>query len=84
MGLLKWMRGDGDSPTTAMLAAGLGELSGVLQPGKRKQTELIQEQQNRREDISTGAPAGVDLDRGVAIIRARRDQAAERTSESTA
>jgi hypothetical protein len=71
MGLLQWMRGDSDSPTSAMLAAGLGELSGVLSPGKRKQTELIQEQQNKREDVSNGAPAGIDLDRGVAVIRRR-------------
>jgi Family of unknown function (DUF6191) len=82
MGLLQWMRGDSDSPTSAMLAAGLGELSGLLQPGKRKQTELIQEQQNRREDISTGAPAGVDLDRGVAIIRARKISAAPDPAET--
>lgn len=74
MGLLHWMRGDSDSPSSAMLAAGLGELSGVLQGGKRKQTELIHEQQNKRQDISAGSPSGVDLDRGVAVIRTRREE----------
>ncbi|HEY3505677.1 MAG TPA: DUF6191 domain-containing protein [Actinocatenispora sp.] len=81
MGLLQWMRGDSDSPTSAMLAAGLGELSGVLSPGKRKQTELIQELQNKREDVNSGAPAGLDLDNGVAVIRRRTaPQAAEPTA----
>lgn len=73
MGLLKWMRGDGDSSTSsAMLSAGLAEISGLFSPGRRKQTELIQEQQNRRVDVSASAPGGVDLDRGIAVIRPRR------------
>ncbi|BCJ36824.1 hypothetical protein Athai_43270 [Actinocatenispora thailandica] len=71
MGLLKWMRGDSDSPSAAMAAAGLGELAGLLQPGKRKQTELIQELKSKRQDIGNDAPGGVDLDRGVAVIRSR-------------
>jgi hypothetical protein len=71
MGLLKWMRGDSDSPSTAMAAAGLGELAGLLQPGKRKQTELIQELKSKRQDIGNDAPGGVDLERGVAVIRSR-------------
>lgn len=73
MGLLKWMRGDGESSTSsAMLSAGLAEISGLFSPGRRKQTELIQEHQNHRQDVSTGAPGGVDLDRGIAVIRTRR------------
>ncbi|MGA8117169.1 MAG: hypothetical protein WCA46_26345 [Actinocatenispora sp.] len=84
MGLMKWMRGDSDSPSSAMLAAGLGELSGMLQGGKRKQTELIHEQQNKRLTISDGAPAGVDLDRGIAIIRARREVTPDEAAGSTA
>jgi hypothetical protein len=71
MGLLKWMRGDSDSPSAAMAAAGLGELAGLLQPGKRKQTELIQELKSKRQDIGNDAPGGVDLERGVAVIRSR-------------
>jgi uncharacterized protein DUF6191 len=87
MGLLRWMRGDGDSSTSsAMLSAGLAEISGLFSPGRRKQTELIQEQQNRRVDVSASAPGGVDLDRGIAVIRPRRttqddDTAAEPATE---
>lgn len=84
MGLLKWMRGDSDSPSTAMLAAGLGELSGILSPGKRKQTELIQELNNKRLDVSNGAPAGVDLDKGVAVIRTRREAIDDPAAEPSA
>lgn len=74
MGLLRWMRGDSDSPSSAMLAAGLGEIAGILSPGKHKQTELIQEQQNKKQVVTNGAPAGIDLDRGVAVIRKRADE----------
>ena len=82
MGLLQWMRGDSDSPTSAMLAAGLGELGGVLSPGRQKQTELIQEQKNKRQDVHAGAPGGVDLDRGVVVIRKRRAETEAEVAET--
>jgi len=80
MGLLQWMRGDSDSPTSAMLAAGLGELGGVLSPGKQKQTELIEQQKNKRQDVHASAP-GLDLDRGVVVLRKRRTSSAAETTE---
>jgi|GEM_PF-6008990 len=84
MGLLKWMRGDADSPSTAMAAAGLGEIAGLLHPGKRKQTELIQELKSKRQDIGNDAPGGVDLDRGVAVIRSRTaDETADTARPAT-
>lgn len=84
MGLLKWMRGDGDSSTSsAMLSAGLAEISGLFSPGRRKQTELIQEQQNHRHDVSASAPGGVDLDRGIAVIRPRRTSQDEIAQDDT-
>ena len=71
MGLLKWIRGDDDSATsTAMLSAGLAEVAGLFQPTRHKQTEHVDETTRRRIDVANGA--GIDLERGVVIIRRPR------------
>lgn len=80
MGLLRWLRGgdDNDSSVAAM-SAGLAELEGFVQPSRRKQTELIQEQERMREDIGNGRQFdSLDLDSGVAVIyRPRKKDDAE-------
>lgn len=68
MGLLRWLRGgDESSATTAAVSAGLAEIDGLFRPSKHKQTEHVQETRRRRIDVANGA--GVDLDRGLAVIR---------------
>lgn len=70
MGLLRWMRGgDENTAGTNAVSAGLAELDALFRPSKHKQTEHIQEARRRRVDIGNGS--GVDLDRGVAVIRRR-------------
>ena len=85
MGLLRWLRGgdDNDSSVAAM-SAGLAELEGFVQPSRRKQTELIQEQENMREDIGNGLRMDrIDLDSGVAVIYRRpKTEVAEEDSGS--
>jgi hypothetical protein len=72
VGLLKWMRGNDDSPSSA-LGAGLMDLGGIFhQPTQRKQTELIHEHESKTQQAATGAPPNIDLDRGTATIRARK------------
>lgn len=78
MGLLRWMRGNDDSPSSA-LSAGLMDIGGIFhQPTKRKQTELIHEQDKTQQAVAS-APPGVDLDAGTAIIRrtARKQETEE-------
>jgi Family of unknown function (DUF6191) len=67
VGLLRWIRGDDDSTSTAMMSAGLAEIAGIFQPTRHKQTEHIDETTRRRVDVGNGT--GVDLDRGIAVIR---------------
>ncbi|GHJ50397.1 hypothetical protein Cs7R123_77390 [Catellatospora sp. TT07R-123] len=67
MGLLKWLRGGDSVAATAMVSAGLAEIDGLFRPTKHKQTEHVEEMRQKRVDVSTGA--GIDLDRGVAVIR---------------
>ncbi len=68
MGLLKWIRGDDENATsTAMLSAGLAEVAGLFQPTRHKQTEHIDETTRRRIDVANGT--GIDLERGVIIVR---------------
>ncbi|MGW2371189.1 MULTISPECIES: DUF6191 domain-containing protein [Kitasatospora] len=52
----------------------LDELHAVFSPGKRIQVEQRREQATRRDDTQAGAPPhfGVDLDRGVAVLRRAR------------
>ncbi len=70
MGLLRWMRGDDDSTSAGMMSAGLAEIAGLFQPTRHKQTEHVEETTRRRLDSAYGT--GVDLDRGVAVIRLSR------------
>jgi hypothetical protein len=68
LGLLKWIRGDDENATsTAMLSAGLAEVAGLFQPTRHKQTEHIDETTRRRIDVANGT--GIDLERGVIIVR---------------
>ncbi len=69
VGLLRWIRGDDDEKSTsaAMMSAGLAEIAGLFQPTRHKQTEHIDEASRRQADTGTGT--GVDLERGVAVIR---------------
>ena len=72
MGLMRWMRGgDGDTSATTAISAGLAEIDGLFRPSKHKQTEHVEESKRRRLDVSNGA--GIDLDQGVAVVRARTD-----------
>ncbi len=69
MGLMRWMRGDDDT-SAGMLSAGLAEIGAFFSPGQRKQTEHVEEMKRVRKDVhSSGSPLGIDLDRGVAVIR---------------
>lgn len=72
MGLLRWMRGgDDNSAATSVVSAGLAEIDGLFRPSKHKQTEHVEESKRRRVDVSNAA-GGIDLERGVAIIRGKR------------
>src|SRR5262249_23563314 len=74
MGLMRWLRGgDDDATATSIVSAGLAEIDGLFRPSKHKQTEHVEEQKRRRVDVTSAD--GVDLDRGVAVIRAPRAEA---------
>ena len=65
---MRWLRGgDENNAATAMMSAGLAEIAGIFQPTKHKQTEHVEEQTRRRIDVANGT--GVDLDRGIAVLR---------------
>jgi hypothetical protein len=71
MGLLRWLRGgDDNSAAASVISAGLAEIDGLFRPSKHKQTEHIEESKRRRIDVANGA--GIDLDRGVAVIRSKQ------------
>jgi len=70
MGLLRWLRGDDDAVTGA-LSAGLAEIDGLFRPSRHKQTEHVEESKRRRVDVRSSG--GIDLDRGVAVIRPKED-----------
>jgi hypothetical protein len=65
-----------------MVSAGLAEIDGLFRPSKHKQTEHVEEQKRRRIDVA--ASGGIDLDRGVAVIRPQRPakQAAQAEDQS--
>ncbi|WP_051829493.1 MULTISPECIES: DUF6191 domain-containing protein [Streptomyces] len=58
-------------PGVGMGAGGLEELHALFSPGKRIQVEQKKEQLALRDDAQAGSPPhlGVDLDRGVAVLR---------------
>jgi len=66
VGFMQWLRGSNDT-TSAMLSAGMAEIDALFRPSKHKQTEHIEETKRRRVDLGNGT--GIDLDRGIAIIR---------------
>jgi hypothetical protein len=75
MGLMRWLRGgDENSAATAMVSAGLAEIDGLFRPSKHMQTEHIEESKRKRIDVANGA--GVDLDRGTAVIQRPGEQPA--------
>jgi hypothetical protein len=70
MGILRWLRGGEDNgAASGVISAGLAEIDGLFRPSKHKQTEHIEESKRKRIDVSNGA--GIDLDRGVAVIRSK-------------
>ncbi|GAB7187904.1 DUF6191 domain-containing protein [Kitasatospora sp. Ki12] len=58
-------------PGAGFGVAGLDELHALFSPGKRIQVEQKKEQLALRDDAQAGSPPhlGVDLDRGVAVLR---------------
>jgi hypothetical protein len=70
MGFMRWLRGGAENSATASaISAGLAEIDGLFRPSRHKQTEHVEEQKRRRIDVTNSG--GVDLDRGVAVIRTR-------------
>ena len=68
MGFLRWLRGgDENGAAAGVISAGMAEIDGLFRPSKHKQTEHIEESKRRRIDVANGA--GIDLDRGVAVLR---------------
>lgn len=72
MGLMRWLRGgDDNSAAASVISAGLAEIDGLFRPSRHKQTEHVEALKNRRLDVAA-SDDGIDLERGVALIRARR------------
>src|SRR2546430_9665894 len=70
MGFLRWLRGgDENGATASVISAGLAEIDGLFRPSKHKQTEHVEESKRRRIDVANGA--GIDLDRGAAVLRSK-------------
>jgi Family of unknown function (DUF6191) len=79
MGLMRWLRGgDDNTAATSVVSAGLAEIDGLFRPSKHKQTEHVEQQKRRRVDVSNSG-GGIDLDRGVAVIRTPRAPAPAET-----
>jgi hypothetical protein len=51
-----------------MISAGMAEIDGLFRPSRHKQTEHVEEAKRKRVDVANGA--GVDLERGVAMVAA--------------
>jgi hypothetical protein len=49
-----------------MISAGMAEIDGLFRPSRHKQTEHVEEAKRKRVDVANGA--GVDLERGVAMV----------------
>jgi hypothetical protein len=68
MGIMRWLRGGEENGAAAsVISAGLAEIDGLFRPSKHKQTEHVEESKRKRVDVANGA--GIDLDRGFAVIR---------------
>jgi hypothetical protein len=76
MGLLRWLRGDSNSPSSTVAAGAMLELDANLSPARRQQIENLQTLEVLRDDEGTGAGAGrasrVDLDARTATVQVRR------------
>jgi hypothetical protein len=77
MGLLRWLRGgdEDNGASSSVISAGLAEIDGLFRPSKHKQTEHVEESKRRRIDVANGA--GIDLDRGVAVLRPKQPKEPE-------
>jgi hypothetical protein len=72
MGLMRWLRGgEENSAAASVISAGLAEIDGLFRPSRHKQTEHVEEMKQRRLDVSS-SDDGIDLERGIAVIRSRR------------
>jgi len=81
MGLMRWLRGgDENNGAASVMSAGLAEIDGLFRPSKHKQTEHVEESKRLRINVATGQ--GVDLDRGVAVLRAKPRPEPEEGDES--
>jgi hypothetical protein len=81
MGILRWLRGgDENGAAASVISAGLAEIDGLFRPSKHKQTEHVEESKRRRIDVANGA--GIDLDRGVAVLRAKPKPAPDGVAEA--
>ena len=70
MGFMRWLRGgDDNSAATSAVSAGLAEIDGLFRPSKHKQTEHVEESKRKRVDVANGA--GIDLERGLAVVRSQ-------------
>jgi hypothetical protein len=79
MGFMRWLRGgDDNTSATGVVSAGLAEIDGLFRPSRHKQTEHIEQQKRKRHDVSNSG--GIDLDRGVARIRAQQSTPPEETA----
>jgi hypothetical protein len=81
--VLRWLRGGDENDAAAnAISAGLAELDALFRPSKHKQTEHVEESKRRRVDAATGQ--GIDLDRGIAIIRTGRRAQRPKPDDGTA
>ncbi len=73
MGLLRWLRGNADTSSTAAAAGALVELDATLSPAKRQQIENLETLELLREDDAessdTGRSRQVNLDKNTALLR---------------
>lgn len=71
MGLMRWLRGgEENSASASVISAGLAEIDGLFRPSRHKQTEHVEQLKQKRLDVAV-ADDDIDLERGVAVIRAR-------------
>lgn len=61
MGLLRWLRGGDDNTTSGGgFSLGMAEMEAVFNPGKRHQTELVEDQKHSQVDLQDGENFGDD------------------------
>lgn len=75
MGLLQWLRGDADGPSSTVGAAALMELDANLSPARRQQIENLETLESLREEEGTagkGHRHDTDLESGTTTVRLPR------------